>query len=265
MNNEQKDGTMTQAQTTEIVEMDPADLPAPVDSGASALMRMIEKAMMNPDFDVAKMEHLLAVKERWDATEARKAFVAAKAAFKAEAPKLEKRGHVGFDSRRGGERTDYSYAKLDHIAALLSPVLAKHGLSYSWETEQAEGGLIRVTCVLTHVMGHSERVALQAGPDQSGNKNSIQAVGSTVTYLQRYTLLAVTGMATADQDSDGMQPVEFIDADQKQRLIDLMKETGADTARFLKYMGVTSLDDLPANAFDNAVSALEKKKGQPHD
>ena len=215
--------------------------------------------------DMEQLDKLMTLQERWEANEARKAFVAAKAAFKAEAPKLTKQKKAGFESRRTGERTDYSYATLDHIADAISPALSKHGLSYSWETEQAEGGLIKVTCILTHVMGHSEKVALQAGPDTSGSKNSIQAVGSTVTYLQRYTLLAVTGMATADQDSDGMQPVEFIDEDQKQRLIDLMKETGADTARFLKYLGVPSLDDLPANAFDNAVAALEKKKGEAND
>lgn len=64
--------------------------------------------------------------------------------------------------------------------------------------------MIRVTCVLTHSRGHSERVWLQAARDDSGNKNSIQAVGSTVTYLQRYTLLAATGMAVQDQrDDDG--------------------------------------------------------------
>jgi hypothetical protein len=42
------------------------------------------------------------------------------------------------------------------------------------------------------------------GPlDDSGNKNKIQQAGSTVTYLQRYTLLAVTGLSTQDQDDDG--------------------------------------------------------------
>jgi hypothetical protein len=52
-------------------------------------------------------------------------------------------------------------------------------------------------------MGHSERTPLEASPDASGGKNGIQAVGSTVTYLQRYTLLSATGMAVQDQDDDG--------------------------------------------------------------
>ncbi len=214
--------------------------------------------------DLDKLTKLMDLQERWEATQARKAFVTAKAAFSAEAPKLTKSKKVGFESKRTGDRMDYNYAPLDRIAQMLGPVLSKHGLSYSWQTEQSEGGLIKVTCILTHTQGHSERVTLQAGPDQSGNKNSIQAVGSTVTYLQRYTLLAITGMATADQDMDGIQPVELINNDQKQQLIAIIRETGADTAAFCKYLGVGSLDELPANAFDNARAALEKKRSKAH-
>jgi hypothetical protein len=62
---------------------------------------------------------------------------------------------------------------------------------------------IAVTCVLTHKMGHSEETTLKAIPDTSGNKNTVQAIGSTVTYLERYTLLAAMGMAAAGMDNDG--------------------------------------------------------------
>jgi len=37
----------------------------------------------------------------------------------------------------------------------------------------------------------------------SGNKNPIQAIASTVSYLERYTLLAITGLTTKDMDDDG--------------------------------------------------------------
>src|SRR5690606_10591416 len=42
-----------------------------------------------------------------------------------------------------------------------------------------------------------------APPDGSGNKNAIQGIGSTSTYLQRYTLSAAFGLTTADEDDDG--------------------------------------------------------------
>jgi hypothetical protein len=223
---------------------------------STGLMRLIERATLDPSFDVAKLGKLLDVKERWEATEARKAFVVANADFRAEAPKLLKNRHVGYDLKTGG-RTEYDHATLDSIAEALAPILGKHGLTYRWETGQADAS-IKVTCVLTHVLGHSEAVMLQAPPDQSGGKNSIQAVASTVSYLMRYTLLAITGLATSDQDDDGAY-VGFITGDQKDELIELMKETGADTAKFLAYLKIPTIDQLPGRRFDEAKGALERK------
>ena len=250
-----KEDKMNEAQkkTGEIVEMEPANLPAQAVTPMQMLQIAVEQGA-----DLDRLEKLMDMQERWEANEARKAFVVAKAAFKAEAPKLSKNKHVSFNTAKGD--TDYDHATLDHIADELNPVLSKHGLSYSWETDQIDGGIIRVTCVLTHVQGHAERVPLQSGADQSGGKNNIQAIGSTVSYLQRYTLLAATGMATADMDTDGIGPVELISAEQKETLVGLMKEVEADTGAFLKYMGVAALDNLPANLFDNALAALEKKR-----
>jgi len=224
-------------------------------------MEMLARAV-DRGVDAQQLEKLMDLQERYETTQNRKAFVEAMTAFRAEAPQLVKTKQVGFESRRTGDRTDYKYTPLDKIAGQLAPILSKHGLSYSWETTQAEGGLISVTCVLTHVMGHCERVMLQAAPDTSGNKNSIQAVGSTVTYLQRYTLLAALGLATAEQDTDGMMPVDLINAEQKEQMVALIRETGADTTAFCKYLGVAALDELPVDAFDNAVAALEKKRRQ---
>lgn len=173
---------------------------APTTGNAVTPMDLLQKAMeTNADLD--KLEKLMDMQERWEAGQARREFVEAKAAFKAEAPRIDKNKTVDFTSQKG--RTTYKHATLDHIEELLSPVLSKHGLSYSWETEQTEQGNIRVTCILTHVRGHSERVSLLSAPDASGNKNSIQAIGSAATFLSRYTLLLAVGMTTGEMDDDG--------------------------------------------------------------
>lgn len=151
---------------------------------------------------VEQLERLMALQERYEANEAKKEFVAAMTRFKESPVIIEKNATVDFTSQKG--RTHYKHATLANVCDSIGPELSKVGISHRWETEQLEGGMIRVTCILTHSRGHSERVWLQAGRDESGNKNNIQAVGSTVTYLQRYTLLAATGMAVADQrDDDG--------------------------------------------------------------
>lgn len=142
---------------------------------------------------------LLELQERWEAGEARRAFEVAFAAFKAEAPRLEKTKEVNF----GQGKTAYKFTPLDQIANGLGPVLAKHGLSYNWRQER-NNGEITVTCVLRHTQGHSIENALSGPADPSGSKNAIQAIGSTVSYLRRYTLLGVLGMATSDEDTDGL-------------------------------------------------------------
>lgn len=210
--------------------------------------------------DISVMERLLTLQERWDATQARKAFVEALTAFKATPPTLIKNKHVQYASSKGPD-TEYDHATLDQVSTLIGSALSAHQLSHRWEIEQLDGGLIRVTCILTHALGHCERVSLQASADQTGGKNNIQAVGSTITYLERYSLLAATGLAAKDQDNDGGSAINRISPEQKEALIDLMKETGADTKKFLEYMKIETLDDLPATKFADAKAALERKKG----
>ena len=49
-----------------------------------------------------------------------------------------------------------------------------------------------------------------SGPlDESGQKNALQQAGSSVTYLQRYTLLAATGMSTSE-DTDATPKTEAV-------------------------------------------------------
>lgn len=163
-------------------------------------MAMIANAVqqgMSPE----TIKALLDLRDRMEATEARKAFVSALNDFKADPPKIHKDKQVSF----GAGKTAYKHATLDNVSSIIGAALAKVGISHRWETEQFEGGMVRVTCILQHVLGHTERVPLQASPDTSGSKNAIQAVGSVVTYLQRYTLLAATGMAVSDQDDDAKQ------------------------------------------------------------
>ncbi|MCR4319720.1 MAG: ERF family protein [Candidatus Brocadiaceae bacterium] len=146
--------------------------------------------------DLDKLEKLMALQERWEANEARKAFSEALTAFKAEPLTIDKDKHVKFGN------TEYNHATLGNVCNIIGAALSKHGLSYRWNTEQNEGK-IKVSCVLMHVKGHSESISLEAVADTSGAKNGIQAIGSTVSYLQRYTLLAITGTATQEQDDDG--------------------------------------------------------------
>jgi hypothetical protein len=176
-------------------------LPALVEPGQATPMSMLAMAVKQ-GMSIETIKELRALQKEWDADEARKAFVTALSAFKADPPELFKNKHVSYANSKGG-KTEYDHATLDQVASEIGRKLSPHGLSFRWNTEQKEGGMVRVTCVLMHSRGHSESIWLESGRDESGGKNNIQALGSVVTYLERYTLLAITGMAVRDQDDDG--------------------------------------------------------------
>lgn len=182
---------------------------------AATLMQIVERAMREPNFDIDKITQLLALKERWDANEAKKAFTADMAEFKKNAPIIYKNKHVGFDSKRTGGSTSYDHATHDEVTFKIIPGLAEFGFSHRWVTTQPEGKVC-VTCVITHRLGHSESQEMTAPPDTSGNKSPVQAIASTKTLLERYTLLGATGMSSrglpdADDPKNGDRPKVNVD------------------------------------------------------
>jgi len=136
-------------------------------------------------------------------------------AFKAAPPQVVKDKLVAFSTNVG--KTSYKHAGLDNASELIGAALATHGISHRWDVKQ-EGANISVTCILTHALGHSEQVSMTAQADSSGSKNSIQAVGSAVSYLQRYTLFAASGIAPKNVDDDGRGGKAFAGMDEKEKL-----------------------------------------------
>jgi len=201
---------------------------------------------------IETLERLMALYERWMASERRRAFDAAIAAAKAEIPVIRKNRHVGFESKRTGSSTDYDFEDFAEIARTVDPILAKHGLSYRFRTAM-QGDLLTVTCILSHVAGHSGENQLPAPRDMSGNKNPIQALGSTQTYLQRYTLKAALGLAAAkDDDAGSASALSSISPEDVQLLREKMAACEMSEQRFCAAMKVASIEDLPASRFDEA-------------
>lgn len=153
--------------------------------------------------DLDKLERLMALQERWDATEARKAYDTAFAAFKSEAVKIIKNKQV-----TAGPLNGKSYAELFSVVNAVTPALSANGLSSSWKITKDEKDWLEVTCTIKHSAGHMESVSMGGPPDVGGAKNAIQARASTVSYLQRYTLKAITGLSEQDDDSDGVVTAE---------------------------------------------------------
>jgi hypothetical protein len=230
------------------------------EAAAITPLQMLDRAIAS-GADMEVLTKLMDLYERWQANQARRAFNEAIAAAKAEIPVIIKNREVDFISQKG--RTHYRYEDFAGIARVIDPILAKHGLSYRFRTTAANG-VLTVTCVLSHVAGYAEENSLPASYDETGNKNPIQTIGSTQTYLQRYTLKAALGLAASDDD-DGRAAAaaETISPEQVAELQDLIAAYGAPKEKFLKYLKIESLVELPAAQFAEAKAALERwKAGQ---
>src|SRR6478736_6275171 len=108
---------------------EPASLPAIPGSAAVVItpMALIDKALAS-GLDTDTLDKLFSLQERWEKNEGRKAFDQAMADAKAEIPVINKNREVDFTSQKG--RTHYKYEDLGEIARVVSPILAKYGLSY---------------------------------------------------------------------------------------------------------------------------------------
>lgn len=181
-----------------------ATQPEPVASQVAVLAANSPMGMMmaavKQGIPLDQIKEMMAIQREWEADEARKAFNEAFAAFKAEAVEVIKRKQVDFATQKG--RTQYKHAELSDVVEAVGPALSRHGFSWSWTPEQ-KNGRIFITCTLLHRLGHEKSVTLDAPADDSGGKNTIQAIVSTTTYLERHTLKAVCGISEKGDDNDG--------------------------------------------------------------
>ncbi|QQB37954.1 ERF family protein [Achromobacter deleyi] len=175
-------------------ESNPSHLPT---LAANSPMGMMLAAVQQ-GATLEQVEKMMDLQERWAKAEAKKAYDEAFANFKAEAVKIIKGKDVTDGPLKGK-----AYAELHDVVNAVTPALSKHGLSSSWKLTRDEKDWMEVTCYLRHVGGHEESVSMGGPPDAGGAKNAIQARASTKTYLERYTLKAITGLSEQKDDNDG--------------------------------------------------------------
>ena len=153
---------------------------------------LLRFAMESGTADLDRLEKLYELQQRWEADQAKKAWHVAVAAFKSNPPEITK----DKENKQYGSH----YTSLANLVNTGNAALAPHGLNARWDIHQ--NGQIEVTCILSHVLGHSEQVMMQGPADKSGSKNELQQIKSTVTYLRGATFEAVTGIASSELNAD---------------------------------------------------------------
>lgn len=164
-------------------------------TGISPLVAMLATGQLRNEH----IEQAMLLQKQHEEYEAKKAFSSALSKFRKLAPKLRKDRQVDYKTQKG--RTAYSHTSLGYALTQVNPVLGECDLNLSWHPRQ-DNGLVYVVTRLTHTQGFYEEIELNAAPDGTGNKNAIQAVSSTMTYLERIGAFALLGLAS-EHDDDG--------------------------------------------------------------
>jgi hypothetical protein len=165
------------------------------------------------------------------------------------------------------------YADLAEVLNTVRPVFSECGLSIVQETS-FDGSLVSVTTALCHEKGGYVTAIASCVPA----KADAQGVGAATTYLRRYSLAAVTGVAQEDDDGQSAinpvkaNPVKSVAApaqapavvcattDELIKLRHRVTYLQVNEAAFLKKLGIDSFLTMPANKLPRAHELLDGKE-----
>src|SRR6266478_6065982 len=199
---------------------------APVESMATSMIQVIERAARDQTIDIDKMERLLQMQERIVARDAEARFNAAMTAAQSEM------GPISADATNPQTHSKYaSYAKLDKV---LRPIYTKHGFALSFdEADSPKAEYVRVLCHVSHSAGHTRTYTKELPADGKGAKGGdvmtkTHAAGAAMTYAMRYLLKGIFNVAVGEEENDGNGKVALITESQVADLKALLTEVKAD-------------------------------------
>jgi len=248
-------------------------LAAPSSESGIAVLALIEKLVLDPGADVAKLEGVIGMYERLKAKEAAFTFNAAKGRIlkKLGCVNIVKNRPALYEIEKGkpqrGVYEAFKYAPLEEIDKYLRPLLIEEEMDLSYSDEPREHGGILIRGRLKHLpSGHFEDSFMRAPPDTSGGKSSVQAVGSTNSYLRRYIACNLFNIVVIGDDDDGNGGT--IDEAQANTILDLIKKAQVGP-KFLKYMRAWSIEEagsleaavatIAARDYHKAIATLEEQ------
>jgi hypothetical protein len=230
-------------------------------------MEAILRAAADPKVNIVKMQELNQLYERMEARAAKVAYDNALAEMQPELPVIDRKGRIVIRKKdpKTGERTgpieqSTAYAKWEDIAETIQPILHRYGFSLSFRTPADPTGKISVTGILARA-GHREETTLPFQHDSTGSKNAAQAIVSATSYGKRATASLLLNIITRGEDDDAKASaaLEPISPERLAELEKLVKESGADMARFCALFKVDDLASIPTVRFTEAKAQLQRK------
>lgn len=105
-----------------------------------------------------------------------------------------------------GRKINLKYASIKSIMKTVRPVLAKHSIAVMQEPK-TEGNRVTITTILMHSSG--EWIEFEPF-SMNANSALAQEIGSATTYAKRYSIAAILGLGS-EEDDDGNGATEGID------------------------------------------------------
>ena len=223
---------------------------APAESGVVSIIRQAIESKADP----AYLRELLAVREAWEAGEARKSYNLAVSEFQRRAPIIAKTDKA----------YDKEYARMDTIWRQIRPLAGELGLSVTWQVCELREGVCHVEGQLRHKDGHGERLVMDIPmPDALKGQNKAQQMGSASTYAKRYALTSALGLVTGDDDDGHAAGTQFVTFDQAEQINELIQACRGladfNEAAFWAWAKATAATEIEASRFGDAVAALKRK------
>jgi hypothetical protein len=209
--------------------------------------------------DASQLEKLMDLQERWEKSQAEKAYNAAMTACQEEMPPVV--------TDATNPDTHSRFARFETIQQVAKPIYNKHGFALSFgdgDTCPLEGWK-RIVCDCRHDAGHCVRYHVDLPVDGIGAKgnpiggmNRVQGCVSTNSYGERVLTCNIFNITITGKDKDG-RGSERISEKHIVTLNEWLDQIPDGLPPFLKFMGVESLADIPMQEFGKAVAALKKK------
>lgn len=232
---------------------------------------LLEKALASGLAPEA-MERFYELYQKMTADRQRQHYTKAMADFKAKCPAISRKTQNAYFKRKIVDRNGVSrdvpttYASLEDIGETIRKPLEECGLSYRFDGLKVEGDMVTLNCVVSHVGGHSERSPVSLPYKSNAGCSDQQKMGAAMTYAQRYSLIQALGLTTCEEDvdgNDGTATGEPITEEQAANIRAAVEGIGGDTAKFLKWLGVSKFTEIPAARYSEALKAIEdKRKGK---
>jgi hypothetical protein len=210
---------------------------------------------------VEKLDRVMALYERVKAKDAELQYNAAKGRIlkKLADIKIVKNRSARYDIDYGKPQyrtcEAFKYAPLEEIDKHVRPLLAEEQMDLSYSDEPREGGQILIRGRLKHLPGgHYEDSFMLAPPDTTGGKSSVQAVGSTNSFLRRYIVCNIFNIVVVGDDDDGYGGT--IDEAQTKTILELIEKAKVGP-KFLKYMKAQSVGE--AGSLEAAVATIASR------